>query len=44
MNLSHIAILNIQGVDYHCIFNGISKSEAIGLLNNANPNGKSGTL
>ena len=42
MNLSNIAILNIQGVfkvqvtilniDYHCIINGISKSEAINLL------------
>ena len=26
MNLSHIAILNIDGADYRCIFNGISNS------------------
>ena len=29
MNLSDIAILRIHGVVYHCIINGISKSEAI---------------
>ena len=40
MNLSDIAILNIHGVDYHCIINGISKSEAMGLLKNANLNEK----
>ena len=33
MNLSHIYILNIQNVDC-CIVNGISKSEAIKLLQN----------
>ena len=27
MNLSYIAILNIQGVDYYCIINRISKQK-----------------
>ena len=31
-------------VDYHCIFNGMSKSEAVNLLQNADFNEKSGTL
>ena len=43
-NLIDIAILNIDGVDYHCIFNGMSKSEAVNLLQNADFNEKSGTL
>ena len=34
MNFSIIAILNIHGVDYHCIINGISKNEAVNLLQN----------
>ena len=34
MNLSNIAIINIQGVDYCCIIDGISKSEAINLMQN----------
>ena len=42
MNLSGIAILNIQGVDYHCIINRISKGEDINLLQNADLNEKSG--
>ena len=29
-----IAILNIHGVDYHCIINGIDKYEAIHSLQN----------
>ena len=29
VNFSDIAILNIHGVDYHCIICGISKSEAV---------------
>ena len=29
MNLSNIAILNINGADYYCIINIISKNEAI---------------
>ena len=32
MNLSDIAILNIDGADYRCIISGISKNEAIDLL------------
>ena len=35
MNLNDIAILNVQGIDYYCIINRISKSEAIGLLINS---------
>ena len=34
-NLNDIAILNINGFDYHCIINGINKSEAANLLQNA---------
>ena len=30
MNLHNITILNIHGVDYRWVINGISKSEAIG--------------
>ena len=44
MNLSDIGILRIEGVDYCCIINGISQSEAIALLNNTDLNEKSGTL
>ena len=32
MNLSDIASLNINGADYDCIINKISKSEAANLL------------
>ena len=35
MNLSNIVILNIKGSDYRCIISGISKSEAINLIQNA---------
>ena len=35
MNLNNICILNICGVNVLCIINGISKSEAINLLENA---------
>ena len=35
MNFSDIAILNIKGSDYRCIISGISKSEAINLMQNA---------
>ena len=35
MNLSDIAILNIIVSDYHCITSGISKNEAINLMQNA---------
>ena len=34
MNLIDIDILNIKGVDYCCIISGISKSEAINLMQN----------
>ena len=34
MNLIYIYILNIKNIDYHCIVNGISKSEVIKLLQN----------
>ena len=44
MNINDIAILKIHGVAYRCIINGISKSESMALLNDANLNGKSGTL
>ena len=44
MNLSNIAILNIKGSNYHCIISGISKKEAIKLLQNIDLTGKSGTL
>ena len=32
IHLNSIAILNIHSVDYHCINNGICKSEAIDLF------------
>ena len=35
MNLSDISILNIHGADYRCVITGISKSEAVNLLQNA---------
>ena len=44
MSLSDIAILNTDRAYYRCIINGISKSEAINLLQKADLNGKSGTL
>ena len=34
INLNDIAILNIRGVDYRCIFNGISKSDGVNVLQN----------
>ena len=34
MNLCDTAILNIKGSNYHCIISGISKNEAIKLLQN----------
>ena len=36
MNLSDIAILNIEFVDYCCIIGGITKNEAIHLMQNDN--------
>ena len=44
MNLSGFAILNINGVDYRCIINGISQSKAVNLLQKTDLNKKSGTL
>ena len=44
MSLSDIAILKIQGVSYCCIINGISKSEAMALLNDAKLDEKSEIL
>ena len=44
IDLSDISILNIKGSNYRCIINGISKSEAIKLLENIGLTEKSGTL
>ena len=44
MNLSDIAILNINGADYCCIVSGISKSEVINSLKNADFTENSGKL
>ena len=44
MNLSDIAILNIKGSDYHCIITGISKSEAVSLLQKIYSTKKCGRL
>ena len=40
IDLKSIAILNIQGLGYHCIINGIRKSEAINLFKKADLNFK----
>ena len=44
MKLSDIVILNINGADYSCIISGISKCEAINLIQKINFIEKSGTL
>ena len=44
MNLSDIAIFNIKSIDYCCFISGISKSEAINLLQNINLTEKSRKL
>ena len=44
MNLSDLAFLNIKSVDYRCIISGISKNEAINLMQNTDLTEKSGTL
>ena len=44
MSLSGIAILSIKGSDNLCIISGISKSEAINLMQNIDLTEKSGTL
>ena len=40
MNLGNITILNINGADYHCIINRISKNEAIKIMRNIKLNKK----
>ena len=44
MNLSDIAILNIKRSDYRCIISGISKSEAVNIIQNINSTGKRRTF
>ena len=44
VNLSDIAILNIKGSGYCCIFSLISKNDAINLIQNADLTEKSGAL
>ena len=44
MNLGYIAIQNIHCADYRCVISGISKSEAINLMQNIDLTEKSGTL
>ena len=41
MKLSNITLLEIKNADYCCIFSGISKSEAINLMQNINLTEKS---
>ena len=35
LDLSHIAVITVKGVDYCCVNHDISKSEAIHLLENS---------
>ena len=44
MNLSDITISNIKIDDYRCIISGISKSDAINLMQNAELTKKNGLL
>ena len=44
MNLINITILNIKGSDYCCIFNLISKNEAVNSIQNTGLTEKSGVL
>ena len=44
MNFSDIAILEIKNNDYCCMFTGMSKSEAVNLMQNIDSTQKSGTL
>ena len=32
LNISDITIITVKSIDYHCIINGMSKSDAINLL------------
>ena len=44
INLEDFSVSSIDDVDCFCIINGISKSEAISLLQNTNLSGTTGTL
>ena len=44
MNLNDIAVLSIKRADYRCLISGISKNEAINLIQNADLTEKSGSL
>ena len=44
INLNDIAILDINSVDYCCIFRGVTKFKAVNLLQNADLNQKNGAL
>ena len=44
MNLSDIAFLNFKASDHRCTISGISKIEAINLMQNTDLTKKSGTL
>ena len=44
MSLNNIAIFNIQGIIYHCIVIGITKSASINLFKNADLSEKSDIL
>ena len=44
MNLNDTVILNIKNADYCCIITGISKTEAVKLLQNINLTEKSRTF
>ena len=44
MDLNNIAIINIRGVDYRHVTNGISKSEIVNLLQNADLSEKGRSL
>ena len=44
VNLNDIAILNIYSVDYRCIINEVSKSEAVNLLKASDLSQKSGSV
>ena len=41
--LKNIAILNVKGVDYRCVLWGVTKNEAINILDNSKLDDK-GTL
>ena len=43
-DLNIISILSFHGADHHCIINGISKSEAVNLSENADLSKNNGSL